>query len=167
MTAARDGAHFCSEFPAICTLLLNVSPLLQGGPSWPELSGIGPSVQPPSPAHLMLGLVVMQGTEWCRIRSGEFKFKSLQKQSHLSPKFLPQSEKVGEMWESHVSLPQLFTVATAFSSFSRGLQLQQYLPKPGFKLQQPQADPKGTCPVTNIAQLNHWHLGLGKPLTKT
>ena len=35
--------------------------------------------------------------------------------------------------------------------------LQQYLPKPDPKLQQPQADPKGMCPVTNVAKLNHWH----------
>lgn len=45
--------------------------------------------------------------------------------------------------------------------------LQQYLPKPNPKLQQLQAGPKGTCPVTNAAKLNPWHLGLGKSLTKT
>lgn len=45
--------------------------------------------------------------------------------------------------------------------------LQQDLPKPEPKLQQLQADPKGMCPETNVAKLNHWHSGLGKSLAQT
>lgn len=95
----RDGAHFCSEFPAICTLLLRVSPLLQGGPSWSELSC------DPVYSHQVLHT-------WCwgqwlsrgqgnAVRPGEFKFRLLQKQSHPGPTLLPRREKKYEKAMCH------------------------------------------------------------------
>lgn len=108
---ARERAHLSSEFPAICTLLLGVSPWLQGGPSWSKLSC------DPMCSHQILhtqcwGHWLNKGQRSVESGLGNLNLNHC-KSNHLGAKFLPQREKWGEIGESHMSLPQLFIVPTA------------------------------------------------------
>lgn len=162
-----DGPASALNFLLSAALLLAVSPPLQGGPSWPELCG--PVYRLPSAAHPVLAPVAEQGTGSYRVRPGEFKFKSLQVQSHPGPTFfaLQQDGRRNTRKPCVTSTTLRCSRRLLFLLREFAALLQQYLPKPNPKLQQLQAGPKGTCPVTNVAKLSHWHLGLGKSLTKT